>query len=177
VSVRTLVCDPPPPEFAALLERRRRLGIDRRDEVWAGVLHVNPLPHGRHARVQAQLIALLAPLAHAGGLTVLAGANLGADGDFRGPDGMLQRPGPDRLYYPSAALVVEVLSPHDESWDKLAFYSSHGVEEIVIVDPQARLVHWLGLEGEEYRPLERSRLVDLGPRELGERIDWLAPED
>ena len=34
----TLVNDPPPAEFEALLERRRGLGQDLFDEVWDGVL-------------------------------------------------------------------------------------------------------------------------------------------
>jgi hypothetical protein len=38
----TLVKDPPPAEFEALLAGRRRLGQDRFDEVWEGVLHMNP---------------------------------------------------------------------------------------------------------------------------------------
>lgn len=55
----TLVRDPPPAEFKALLERRRRLGQDLFDEVWKGVLHMNPAPSGRHARIEAQLLAIL----------------------------------------------------------------------------------------------------------------------
>ncbi len=31
-----------PPVLEQWLERRRRLGLDRRDEVWEGVLHVAP---------------------------------------------------------------------------------------------------------------------------------------
>ncbi|MGA2470786.1 MAG: hypothetical protein ABSG64_08865 [Solirubrobacteraceae bacterium] len=65
--MRTVVCDPPPADFEALLERRRRLGVDRYDEVWAGVLHVNPGPHGRHAKVQQQVMEQLGPLARAAG--------------------------------------------------------------------------------------------------------------
>ncbi len=49
----TLVRDRPPAEFAALLERRRRLGQDLFDEVWEGVLHVNPTPSGRHGAVES----------------------------------------------------------------------------------------------------------------------------
>ena len=169
--------DPPPAEFKALLERRRRLGVDRHDEVWEGVLHLNPGPHGRHARMQAQLIQLIGPFASDAQLDVLGEANLGAAGDFRVPDAMLQRPGEDRLYNPTAALVFEVVSPGDETWEKLGFYAAHGVEELLIVDPQERAVHWLALDGEGYRPAARSGLVDLGADELAERIDWPALED
>jgi hypothetical protein len=42
--VPTLVRDPPPAEFQALLERRQHLGQDLLDEVWEGVHHMNPAP-------------------------------------------------------------------------------------------------------------------------------------
>ena len=72
----------------------------------------------------------------------------------------------------AAALVVEIVSPDDESWQKLPFYAAHGVDEVLILDPQERSVHWLGLADGEYRELERSGLIELGPAELAERIDW-----
>jgi Uma2 family endonuclease len=173
--VRTIVVsDPPPGDFAALLERRRRSGVDLHDEVWEGILHVNPGPHARHGDVQAQVMALLDPRARAAGLTPLGESNIGGEDDFRVPDGMLQRPGPHRLFSPTAALVLEVVSPGDETWDKLAFYAARGVEELLIVDPQERAVHWLALVGGEYLPIERSGLVELGPAELGAQINWPA---
>ncbi len=55
----TLVMDPAPAEIDALLERRRRLGLDHHDEMWEGVLHMNPAPHGRHHRIGQQLAVAL----------------------------------------------------------------------------------------------------------------------
>jgi Uma2 family endonuclease len=171
--MRTLVLDPAPVELSAMLERRRRLGLDLRDEVWKGVLHVNPGPHGRHHRVQQQLAELLGPPARAAGLTAAIGNfNLGSEDDYRVPEGGLHRPGPDEMYYPTAALAVEIVSPGDETWQKLPFYAAHGVDELLIVDPDARVVHWLVLAGGAYQPLERSALIELGARELADRIDW-----
>ena len=43
---------------------------------------------------------------------------------------------------------------------------------MLIVDPQERSVNWLGLQDVEYRPMERSGLIELGPRELDELLDW-----
>jgi Uma2 family endonuclease len=176
--MHTLVLDPAPVEFTALLAQRRRLGLDRRDEVWRGVLHVNPGPHGRHHRVQQQLAELLGPAASASGLVAAIGDfNLGAEDDYRVPDGGLHRPGSDEMYYATAALVVEIVSPDDETWQKLPFYAAHGVEELLIVDPLERAVHWLGLRGEGdrpigYEPIERSGLIELGVGDLAERIEW-----
>jgi hypothetical protein len=47
------------------------------------------------------------------------------------------------------------------------------VDELLIVDPQEHRVHWVGRQtaGGEYRPIERSILVELGPAQLAERID------
>jgi len=169
----TLVLDPQPVELDALLERRRRLGLDHNDEMWEGVLHVNPAPHGRHHRIGQQLAELLGPPATAAGLVPAIGIfNLGEPEDYRVPDGGVHRPGPDQMYYETTALVVEIVSPGDESWDKLAFFAAHEVDEVLIVDPEEHAVHWLGLSDGEYRPIERSGLIDLGPDELAEQIDW-----
>jgi hypothetical protein len=40
LGVRVLFIEAP----QAMLDERRRLGLDRRDEMWDGVLHVVPLP-------------------------------------------------------------------------------------------------------------------------------------
>jgi Uma2 family endonuclease len=169
----TLVRDPQPAEFKALLERRRRLGQDLFDEVWEGVLHMNPAPSGRHARIEAQLLASLRAPAAAAGLTVVGQFNLGDDEhDYRVPDGGLHREFTDRVFYPAAALVIEIVSPGDESWGKLDFYASHGVEEVLIVDPHEKTVSWLGLDGAEYKHLKRSRVIELGKADLAEQIDW-----
>jgi hypothetical protein len=44
---------------------------------------------------------------------------------------------------------------------------------VLIGDPQEQRVHWLAVQPDgQYRPVERSALVELGPLELAERIDW-----
>jgi hypothetical protein len=172
--MRTLLPDPPPAEVQALLERRRRLGQDRKDEVWKGVLHMVPAPGHRHADVAQQLAVILDGPARAAGLQpTMAEFNLGdSEEDFRVPDGGLHRPGAAEMWHPTAALVVEIVSSGDETWDKLPFYAAHHVDEILIVDPDAREVHWLGLSGDRYEPVERSGLIELGAGELARMIDW-----
>jgi len=169
----TLVLGNPPPELKALFERRRVSGLDRHDEVWAGVYHMVPAPNHAHASLEAQLIMIVGPLARAAGLEPTGQFNLGeSEHDFRVPDAGLHRPGVGGIWHPTAALVLEVVSPDDESWTKLPFYAAHGVDEVLIVDPARRSVDWLGLEASRYRPLERSALLNLGPRELADQIDW-----
>jgi len=174
IAMRTLLPDPPPADFEQLRARRRRWGADTHDEVWEGVLHMTPAAHRRHAKIQAQLLRLLGPPADAAGLGVIGEFNLGEPDDYRVPDGGLHRPGPDELWNATAALVVEILSPGDESWEKLPFYAEHHVDELLIVDPDERAVHWLALDEVqgEYRATDCSRLIDLGPAQLAGQIDW-----
>jgi hypothetical protein len=162
-AMATVVLDPYAYELDALRERRRVSGLDRIDEVWEGVPHIVPAPSYGHASVEAQLTRLLGPDADAAGLELIGQSNLGeGEHDFRVPDGALHRPGASGTWHPTAALVIEIVSPGDETWQKLPFYAAHDVDEVLIVDPQACAVHWLGLtDGGEYRPLERSGLIDL----------------
>ena len=117
-------------------------------------------------------LEIFGPLAHSAGFIPIADFNLGTEGNYRVPDGGILRPTPDQLYYSTAALVVEIVSPYDETRAKLPFYSAHDVEEVLIVDPQKREIHWFGLRGDGYEPIERSSLIDLGPAGLAERIAW-----
>ena len=170
----TLISDPPPAELEEFLERRRRLGLDRHDEIWEGVNRMMPAPGLAHRLVDRQLAKLLDPLAEAAGLLEGGELNLGTKDDFREPDRAIWRPEDSADWQQTVALAVEILSPGDSTWEKLPFYASHRVDELLIVDPQKRSVEWLALQDGEYRPLERSRLIELGPAELSERIAWPA---
>ncbi len=180
----TLVRDPEPVELQELRERRERLGLDHYDEVWEGVLHMNPPPATEHQYVAQQLAELLTPLARGAGLFPLIqvfGVGEGRD-NYRVPDGGLFRSRPRGVWQETAALAIEVLSPDDQTWAKFEFYAAHEIDELLIVDPKARGVQWFALLadrrsrrspiGGEYRAIERSGLIDLGPAELAEQIDW-----
>lgn len=170
----TLVRDPEPIELEQLRERRERLGLDYWDEVWDGVLHMNPPPTGEHGYILQQLAVLLDPLARRAGLVPLInifGIGEGKE-NYRVPDGGLHRALPRGVYQSTAALVIEVLSPRDETWDKLSFYAAHHVDELMIVDPQEHRVHWFALQDGEYKPVQRSALIELGPAELVGQLEW-----
>jgi len=170
----TLVLGSPPPELEALLERRRQAGVDRLDEVWQGVRHLVPAPSLEHARVASQLTVLLyGPVRAAGLLLAMHEFNLGeSEHDFRVPDGGLHRPGAAGVWLSTAAMVVEILSPGDESWQKLPFYAEHHVDEVLLVDPDKRTVNWLALRDGQYEAIQRSGLIELGPTEVAEQLDW-----
>jgi len=168
------VMDPAPVEIDALIERRRRLGLDHRDEMWEGVYRMNPPPSLEHQLVLQQLAELLGPLVRQAGLVpVINEFGLGDGKDnYRVPDGGLHRPGAAGVWQSTAAAVIEIVSPGDESWAKLPFYAAHNVDEVLIVDPQARSVSWLGLKDGRYEEIEHSGLIDLGRNQLAELIDW-----
>jgi len=172
--VRTLLPDPPPAPFEELLAQRSRWGADRRDEVWEGVLHMNPPASHEHERLVMLLGRLLGPHTDRAGLELTGAVAIGAPHDYRAPDLALHRPGAAQQWHPTAALVAEILSPSDEGWEKLPFYAAHHVDELLIIDPAEPAIHWLALDEAqgEYRAVDRSRLIDLGPRELAEQIDW-----
>ncbi len=172
--VPALVRDPMPVEVAALIDQRRRLGQDLFDEVWEGVLHMNPAPSGRHGMIESQVSLVLAALARAAGLTSTGQFNLGEENDYRVPDAGLHRDWSDRVFYATAALVLEIVSPGDESWNKLPFYAEQNVGEVLIIDPAKRGVDWLGLTSGGYRPAAQSALIELGPVELDAKLDWPA---
>ena len=172
--VPTLVRDPQPKEFEALLERRRQLGQDRYDEMWGGVYVMNPAPSYEHQRLAQQLAVLLDPLARAAELEAVAGGvNLGDEDNYRIPDASLHRRGSGGAFVSSAALVVEIRSPGDDTDQKIPFYAERVVDEVLIVDPREREVKWLGLQPHgRYEPITRSGLIEAGPAELADRLDW-----
>ncbi len=171
--MQTLIPDPLPAEVQALLERRREWGADRHDEVWGGVLHMSPPPAPRHELIVHSLHVLLDPIARAAGLALLGAAGIGVKDDHRVPDLALLRPPIRPQWQPTAALAVEVLSWREPASKKLDFYAAHQVDELLIVDPEARDVDWLALRGGAYEPVPRSGVIDLEPGELvKKRIDW-----
>ncbi len=176
--MRTLILEPSSAGLDEVLERRRRAGLDRLDEVWQGVLHVVPAPRGEHADIAQQLAVILDGPARAAGLVPTMGEfNLGeSEHDYRVPDGGIHRDRPRGVWLATAALIVEIVSPGDESWDKLSFYARQNVDEVLIVDPRGRSVSWLALVEGNYVPLERSRLIEFDAAGLALRIDWPSVE-
>ncbi|MHB8294891.1 MAG: Uma2 family endonuclease [Acidimicrobiales bacterium] len=169
-----LVLDPPPVELAQLLERRRRLGLDLYDEVWEGTYHMAPGPSDGHADLDQQMAEIIGPLGRGVGLVGRGPMNLGDPNDFRVPDrGLLhQQPDPGTVYIPSAAMVVEIVSPGDESYDKLAFYAAHGVEEALMVDQRRGGLHLYRLAGDHYEEVNRSTLLGVDVSELQAAVRW-----
>jgi Uma2 family endonuclease len=119
-----------------VIEERRRLGIDKQDERWAGEWHlVNPPKHW-HVRLNTELLIVLAPLAQSQGLVPYGDATglFAADDDWRVPDQAYARPDDhSEAGLTSAELVVEIRSPGDDAYLKLPFYALRGVQEVLVI--------------------------------------------
>lgn len=168
----TLVLGARPPELEQFLQRRRALGQDRLDEVWQGVYHVAPAPHFAHGRVSAELAALLRLAARRAGLVMTDAFNLGEPTDYRVPDQGLHRAGAAGTWLPTAALVVEVVSPDDESYAKFGFYAAHDVDEVLIADPRTRTVRLWQLRGATYEETGGSDLLGLTAEGVAADLEW-----
>ncbi|MGQ0466474.1 MAG: Uma2 family endonuclease [Sporichthyaceae bacterium] len=171
---RMVILGEQPPEVVALIEKRRRLGQDKFDEVWAGDYHIVPCPPGLHGRVHALLQLVLGPIADALGLYPTGRFNLGRADDYRCPDGGVHREIPEALYFETAAIVIEVLAPEDETLEKFDFYAAHGVEELCLADPWARTLQWFARTDDGYVAVDHSDLLDVSLGEVAARIEWPA---
>lgn len=73
----------------------------------------------------------------------------------------------------SAALVVEIRSPGDDTDQKIPFYAERGVDEVLIVDPRKRRVEWLGRRPDGgYERIRRSALLEAELAAVAEQLDW-----
>jgi Putative restriction endonuclease len=162
------------PEVEALIARRRELGLDGRDEVWDGLYYVAPHAGIRHSLIQLRLGGLLDGFAAPLGLSVSVAFNLGVAKDYRIPDLGVHRGSPTDLYVPTAAMVVEVLSADDKTFEKFDFYAAHHVEEILVVDPDQRTIRVWVLDGPrgEYRESSDSALLQVAAVRLESMITW-----
>lgn len=164
---------PRPAELQALIERRQALGIDIFDEVWEGSYHVVPAPDAAHAYLDNVLAVLLHPYAVAAGLVGTGPFNLGRPDDYRVPDRGYHRGQPTGTWVPTAAIVVEIVSPDDETYEKFTFYARHGVDEILVADPSARTVTiWGRASDDGYEESSSSALLGVAAAHLVASIAW-----
>lgn len=160
------------PEIKDWLDRRRALGQDGFDEVWEGVYHVAPNARAEHGVVAAGVLFALEGPARAAGLWGCGPFNLGGADDFRVPDGGWFRAAPTGVYLPSALVVLEVLSPQDETFNKFGFYHIHGVDEILVADPSERTVACWARHGTEYQPATRSEVLKVSMAAVQADVRW-----
>ena len=142
--VRALMLEVP----ESLLAERRRLGHDRFDEMWEGVLHMVPPPMFSHQGLGSKLFVLLASWASPVGLEAFY--EIGVF-DPEVPDYTSYRQADLLVAHPEvfsargiegpAHLAIEIRSPNDESFEKLPFYERVGVREFLIIDQTDLTIH------------------------------------
>lgn len=170
--MRTVLLGELEPPVKDWLERRRALGQDRFDEVWEREYHVTPAPAGPHAYVDHQLAGILRPRAVSAGLWGTTAINVGESQNFRVPDQAYLRERPSLVFHATAAIVVEVVSPGDETYPKFEFYFARAIEELLVVDPSTRAVEWYRRGQAGFERSGRSELLGLAQEELAAEIDW-----
>lgn len=162
----------PPAPLAAWLLQRRELGQDLYDEVWNGERHVVPAAHRRHGDIDDQLAALLRPAARERGLWPSGPANIGEPSDYRVPDRAYFAHREPSSFEPTAAIVVEIVSPGDESYAKFGFYFARGVAEVLVVDPQRRAVEWYVRGESGFDRAAASALLGIAETRMSGDLDW-----
>lgn len=170
--MRTVVLGERPPELVDLIRRRRALGQDLFDEVWEGDYHMTPAPHRRHSEVDEELAVSLHPHAKLAGLRGAGPCNIGTPDDYRVPDRSYFADRNPQAFNPTAEIVVEIVSPDDESRNKFDFYFRVGVKEVVIADPSARTVEWYSRTVSGFEVVEASDLLGISAQWLAKEIDW-----
>jgi Uma2 family endonuclease len=169
---------------AGYLEQRRRLGLDRRDEMWEGVLHMAPAPANEHQRILDELLFFFMGLFRRTGRgTVRSGINVFDEAspleNYRIPDLTFVAAGRESLFAEDGIrgggpdAVLEVRSPNDESYQKLPFFAKLGVSEVIIVDRDTKQVEVFRLGAEGYQAVERMAGGDVESRALDVRFRTL----
>jgi Uma2 family endonuclease len=155
--------------------------------MWEGVLHMVPLPSGRHQRFGAELAVGLTPFAAGRGLVCSYETGLirpGVDDDYRVPDLGCYRPelATDRGVDGPADLVVEIRSPGDETDEKRPWYAALGVAEVLVIDLDSlaiALFRTIDGKGQAVEPENdsavRSAVLDMVVRPVdADRIELVA---
>ena len=150
----------------SFLEERRKLGHDRKDEVWDGVLHMVPPGSFAHGLVIRNFVLSLDAIAQRRNMRAFP-SELGVfehDTNYRVPDVTVVRPEhcTERGLI-GASLVIEVLSPNDESREKQPFYAERGIAESWIVEPYTRTHEVYQLRRGQYVRVDAVRGVTRSP--------------
>jgi Uma2 family endonuclease len=139
---------------------REASGADCYDEVWEGVYMMSPLPDDEHQEIVLQFARVLQEVIGDPALgKVRPGVNLSDREEdwtfnYRGPDVVVfLKTGRARNlgthWCGPADFLVEITSPHDQTREKIPFYSRLGVVELLVIERQPwRLELYRHSEGE-----------------------------
>lgn len=149
--------------------QRRAMGLDDRDEVWDGVYVMSPLADIEHQNLVGGLTTVLTVVIVWPGMgSVQPGTNV-SDRDedwvdnYRIPDVAVFLNGTTAIHLGTHWLggpdfTVEVLSNQDRARQKLPFYASLGVREVLMVDRDSWALELYRLADGRLDPVGRSTL-------------------
>jgi Uma2 family endonuclease len=166
----TLVCDATIEE--RLLAERAASGADRYDEVWEGVYVMAPMPNDEHQQIVNRLAAIFQEVIDWPGLGhVRPGVNISDRKEdwtqnYRVPDvAVFLETGSaencDAFWFGGPDFAVEIVSPGDQSREKMEFYGRVGARELLLIDREPWELHLMRLQGE--RLVTADRVVVDGP--------------
>ena len=154
-----------------IIHRRRRLGLDRKDEVWNGRYIIMPDPDNVHQEFVAELIFILTLVVKRAKLgNVFPGCNISNREDkwtsnYRVPDVTVflnNNPAENRHthWLGGPDLAVEIVSDNDKSRKKLDFYASVGTRELIILDRAPWQLELFRLTNGELISVGKSSVTD-----------------
>ena len=166
------------------LADRRSKGLDRWDEMWDGVLHMTPAPTFEHQRILDRLIGFLESLVRTSGRGQLAsGVNVfGAESNYRVPDLTFVAAGREFVIQEDGVrgggpdAVIEIRSPHDETYDKFPFFASLGIREVIVIDRDSKRPELYRLAGSQYVALQEDDQGWLRSEAMNVRFGRIAGE-
>jgi Uma2 family endonuclease len=162
----------------SIIRERKRLGIDRYDEVWEGMYVMPSMPNNAHQELLDDLGDVLTEAVKQAGLgKKVQGANVSDrrkrwKQNYRVPDMVVVLNNSRAVdcgtyFFGGPDFLVEVESPGDDTEEKVPFYSKIGVRELLIVHRDSRTLRLLRHDGGE--------LVLVKPS-LFEGKEWLVSE-
>ena len=133
--------------------------------MWEGVLHMTPAPTREHQRILDEMIAFLMPrLRDARRGTLQSGINVfresGGAVDYRIPDLTFVAAGREHVLHADGVrgegpdAVIEIRSPEDETYDKLPFFASVRVQEVIVCDRDSKRIEVMRLAGSQFVALQ-----------------------
>lgn len=128
-----------------IIARRRRLGIDRWDEVWKGVYVMAPSADNQHFDISNDFQSIFTIVIKWPGLgRCVSGVNISDRKEewrknFRCPDTAVFLNGTiaedcGEFWFGGPDFAVEIVSPRDRTRKKIPFYEKVGTRELLIVD-------------------------------------------
>jgi Uma2 family endonuclease len=161
-----------------LIAERKRLGIDKYDEVWEGMYVMATMPSNTHQELVNDLTVIFDEVVKKSGLGKgYPGINVsdrrkGWEQNFRCPDHAVVLNNSKAIdcgtyFYMGPDFLVEVESPGDDTEEKVPFYGQIGVRELLIIHRDRRTLRLLRHDGAE--------LVEVKPSAFQGK-QWLVSE-